>query len=385
MEGGGLYRAVHSSGGAAGGVVSEGQAYGMLLAGTVAASLGSSHANFSWVVDRGVELYRGWRRMCSLSISSSACQSYYCANGTIPCLPHWKFDDSLSVVWGTGSATDADEDAVLALILLLRATESNKASYSWWNEMSDHTYQTCRAFLDFDTSQGIIKLGSCWGGWSCTNPSYFAPVAYRACRDFMERTNTVYTASWNTLLSNTYAVLRGAQCASTGLVTNWYIPVSQSSPSATGASNSSCTSSTPPAQFGAEASRTMWRLAADYIIYRTSGGMAFSTPAARQTISKNSGPSTWLQLDTGCLVTSIFSNWSNEGFMFAPLFTTLTIPTGIANQTTVLANAANKIAAWTFNDYYSSSWIAIATTTINGDLEKAGMLLRPSPYPSCVQ
>eukprot|EP00966_Prymnesium_polylepis_P305128 7050627-Prymnesium_polylepis.1 len=56
-------RAVRSSGGAAGGVVSEGQGYGLLLAGAAAASFGN-HANRSLAIEMGYEFFLGWQRMC---------------------------------------------------------------------------------------------------------------------------------------------------------------------------------------------------------------------------------------------------------------------------------------------------------------------------------
>ena len=61
-------------------------------------------------------------------------------------------------------------------------------------EVARWTYQSCRAFLEHNTEphaskvasngqpQRMLKLGSCWGGWDCSNPSYHAPGHYRAFR-----------------------------------------------------------------------------------------------------------------------------------------------------------------------------------------------------------
>ena len=57
-------RAVRSSGGAAGGVVSEGQGYGLLLTGIVAASLPRDHPRRAEILALGFELFLGWKRMC---------------------------------------------------------------------------------------------------------------------------------------------------------------------------------------------------------------------------------------------------------------------------------------------------------------------------------
>ena len=67
-------RAVLSSGGAAGGVVSEGQGYGLLVSGAILASLPADHPDHNAVLDLTYEYFLGWRRMCELSNSPSSCQ-----------------------------------------------------------------------------------------------------------------------------------------------------------------------------------------------------------------------------------------------------------------------------------------------------------------------
>ena len=107
-------RAVHSSGGAAGGVISEGQGYGMLLAGATLAALPQAHGRRTEVIDLTLEYFNGWRRMCELTNQNSCQQNHFCGNqGQYKCLPSWKFDDDLTVERGTGSAPDGDEDFIL--------------------------------------------------------------------------------------------------------------------------------------------------------------------------------------------------------------------------------------------------------------------------------
>jgi expansin (peptidoglycan-binding protein) len=381
MEGGNAYRAVHSSGGAAGGVVSEGQGYGVLLGGIVVASLPASHPDRAWAIQTAYELFKGWLRMCTLSASGSSCQSsFYCGGASpIPCLPHWKFDDAITSAQGTGSAIDGDEDAMLGMILLVKATDgANKPAF--WDQVALHAHQTCRAFFEYGTTPSpngnsrAPKLGSCWGGWDCSNPSYYAPAAYRACRDYMaSRNDASLTAGWNLLLTTTYQLALATQCPATGLVPNWYVPNS-ASPATTGTTGCSG-SGTPAATFGAEASRLVWRMAADYILYGTPEAQHFSTVAALQTISKAGPGGSWGSLDTGCLVTSIFSDWSNNAFIYAPLFTSLLVPTTSAGQAAALASAAAKVAAAPIQDYFAGSWVAIATVTISGSLRTAGGVL----------
>ena len=119
-------RAVHSSGGAAGGVVSESQGYGLLLTGSLLASmevndpeplggiLSDLHVpRYQKILDYTYEMFLGWKRMCMLSKDGS-CQEdegFQCGGGQYPCLPHWKFDDDLTGIIGKGAAPDGDADA----------------------------------------------------------------------------------------------------------------------------------------------------------------------------------------------------------------------------------------------------------------------------------
>ena len=202
--------AIHSSGGAAGGVVTEGQGYGVLIGGIVTAATDPNQDLAHWrsVADDTYLTYKGWRQMTRLSATSGSCQAVmYCGvscphtggstgQGCYPCLPHWKLSDDLSSVIGTGSAADGDLDAITGMILLTLATQSRASEFTWWAELARTTYQTCKQIMADDTVAGagsnegkrILKLGSCWGGFGpeqCNNPSYHAPAAFRAMRDYM--------------------------------------------------------------------------------------------------------------------------------------------------------------------------------------------------------
>ncbi len=214
--------------------------------------------------------------MCQLSAQPSSCQDKFYCSGS-PCLPHWKFDDGLTTAQGTGSATDGDEDAMLGMILFVKALESNKPAF--WSEVDTWAQDTCQAFFAFDTIRSNAgtarapRLGSCWGGWDCNNPSYWSPAAYRACSNFLQQRGGP-RLDWNTLLDTTYQLAAASQCPSTGLVPNWYVPNAHN-PSQTG--TTACSGSgTPAGQFGAEAARLVWRMAADYVIYGTAQSRAFS-------------------------------------------------------------------------------------------------------------
>ena len=61
--------------GSGGSVVSEGQAYAVMVTGIVLASMNEDDPNRDDVIERFYAYFNGWRRMCENSTSSSSCQS----------------------------------------------------------------------------------------------------------------------------------------------------------------------------------------------------------------------------------------------------------------------------------------------------------------------
>ena len=187
VEVAGNARVVRSSGGAAtGSVVSEGMGYGLLLAGITAAAEARGSASWRAAIWFGEQLFAGWRRMCEESREScqdddprARCGGRLKRTGEgptrcrTPCVRYWRFDNQIRKQSDPGSAVDADEDALLGLVLLVQA--SDRESWPGWETVALWAYESCRAFLRFNTlpyAEGRLpRLGSCWGGWDCANPS----------------------------------------------------------------------------------------------------------------------------------------------------------------------------------------------------------------------
>jgi len=184
---------------------------------------------------------------------------------------------------------------------------------------------------------------------------------------------STYVSRWNTVIQTTYAILHGDQCPSTGLTTNWYVPGNP--PTAVGTTGCSG-SGTAADQYGAEAARGVFRIALDYLWYGDESTLSaqYLTPVTTQVSAVYTG--SFGNLPTGCLVNSIFTDWTNNYFISGPTFTSLVIPV-VTNQQTILNAAASKIgSAGTISDYYGGSWIAISTLTLNGDLGRLKTLIR---------
>jgi len=377
--------------------VSEGQGYGLFLAGATLASLEPNDDKWQQVADLTYEMFLGWRTMCELSAASGSCQDdegFKCGNGSFPCLPHWKFEDDLTNIVGAGSAPDGDADALAGMLLAVLTLQGESSRPSWFEEVARWAYNTCIQFYESSTvasssgSHRIVKLGACWGGWGDDgqNPSYHAPGVYRMCKHYMKSNDGLfgatslqgdsYESKWDTLIDTTYKILAAVQCPSTGLITNW-AKVSEVGSQLT-ASTGFSGSGTGEAEYGSEASRGIWRVALDYILFPSEArdaASAFLMPVAVQ-LEKKENAGSWsdsLDIDSSCLVNSIHSSWSWNMFMAGPTFAALVSPAGLPSgrQQELIDAAGKHVASFSIRDYYAGSWIAISTMTLNGDLSKA--------------
>ena len=345
--------AVVSSGGAAGDgkyVVSESQAYGLLSAGLTLMSMEENDENYDQAKLKFQGYFNGWRQMCRNS-SPAKCQNpVYCDNGTSPCLPGWKHLSDFSNVIGTGSAPDGDEDAIVGMIIALKAVQSDSVVPTWYDEVSEWADQSCTQFLQDNTvlskseSHRLLKLGSCWGGWESdgNNPSYHAPGHFRMMRDFQASVQSraynlpsyVNENSWNNVIETSYKFLKTTQCPGTGLVPNWAL-VKEINPQTLAKNAGSFSGSgTPQYEFGAEASRTIWRVAFDAAAYPEesavqSGG--FLSPLHSKLI-ENFDPEPlngWEHFGEDSLeacspiVNNVFGSWQWNYFISAPVFSAL--------------------------------------------------------------
>uniref|UniRef100_A0A7S0FTU6 Apple domain-containing protein n=1 Tax=Pyrodinium bahamense TaxID=73915 RepID=A0A7S0FTU6_9DINO len=215
-------KVVVSSGGAAGGVVTEGMGYGIMVEAFKAV------AGDKTGLANGIALLRGWLGMVygpahtphpfgggterggathantyPYGVSAIAGKGL---GGTPSGVAGWKYPINQCYPVCQGSATDGDEDAVLGMIYLSAALGNPK-------DFVDMAIRAVIAFASADlgfpdlyrtlpdgTRIFVPKGGSQWGGllpeqgefkssqqaW-CYNPSYFAPGHYRVFRDYTKK------------------------------------------------------------------------------------------------------------------------------------------------------------------------------------------------------
>lgn len=410
---------VVSSGGAAGDgsyVVSESQAYGVLSAGLALMSMEEGDTNYEQAKLKFEGYFNGWRQMCRNS-APPPCQSpMYCDNGSSPCLPGWKHTADFSSVVGTGAAPDGDEDAIVGMIIALKAVEIDSVKPAWYDDVSEWADQSCTQFLQDNTvlssseSHRLLKLGSCWGGWDMdgNNPSYHAPGHFRMMRDFQasiqSRSYTlpsyVNSNSWNSLIDTSYKFLDTTQCQDTGLVPNWALVKEVDSQTLAKQEGSFSGSGTPQYEFGAEASRTMWRIAFDAAAYPEESAVqsgSFLSPLHIKLV-ENFNPSPmngWEFFGANSLqacsptVSNVFESWQWNYFVSAPVFSTLVggidpeLFDGKNFDQQIMVDAACDRVSHTANQsYYPLSWQVIAQMTLNGEVAKAGALFQSAPTPT---
>jgi endo-1,4-beta-D-glucanase Y len=169
---------------------SEGVGYGLLMAALI-----NDHQTFDTILD-------------------AADKTLY--DSTIG-LYNWEANASGDVS-GTGAATDADEDIALALIFAQKHVDNHQ-----WTQRTGSTYgDKASALIDAIyqhevSSDQYLLPGNQWStdGKTITNPSYFAPAAYRTFDAFQG------TDRWKPVIDHGYETLFGSRGAAMGLAPDW--------------------------------------------------------------------------------------------------------------------------------------------------------------------
>ncbi|MFL5730847.1 MAG: glycosyl hydrolase family 8 [Cytophagaceae bacterium] len=167
---------------------------------------------------------------------------------------NWKIGGCSGTV-GANGATDADEDAAMALIV---------AHYQWGSTGSVNYQADANALIaaikskEVESGSFTLKPGDQFGGSSNTNPSYFAPGYYRTFGTF-----TNDASFWNSVAAQTYTIINNnlsAHNAAGGLVSDWC--------QANGAYSQG-------QNYSYDACRTPWRIAVDYAWYGTASAKTY--------------------------------------------------------------------------------------------------------------
>ena len=172
---------------------------------------------------------------------------------------------------GSGSASDADFDAALALVM---------ASKQWGGSYLNDAKSIISWIASNDISGNKIKPGNQWN--DAFNPSYAATANFQLFQD-------VNGGSWSGVISQAYTDLSACQDSKTGLVPDW-CDWNSHKPRTTSAAVSN------DVGFYDDAARTPWRMAMAYYWYGDSKAQSFNKkvvdwliPATRTASGVNSG------------------------------------------------------------------------------------------------
>ena len=208
--------------------VSEGIAYGMLLA---------SYAGDKTLFDGLWNYYKHYRNNRGLM--------------------HWKIAGCGSNL-GVNGATDADLDAAMALIVANKQWPSSSYHSHALTLITDIKDHEIHGSPSYQTSNGD---GWLLGNSTCRNPSYQSPGYYKMFGLF-----TGQRSYWNAVTNASYTLLNNNVHPTTGLVTNWCNP--------SGAPNDCNNLGISVTQYGFDACRNPWRMAADVIWFDGVNSMA---------------------------------------------------------------------------------------------------------------
>lgn len=144
----------------------------------------------------------------------------------------------------TGSATDADLDVAMALLI----ADCKWPDAGYGEEATRIISALKNLLLKNDNGHWFLCAGDNWGADCCGNASYQTPAYYRA---FGQHTGD--TAYWNKVADDSYYYLLKKSHPSTGLVADWMVPDSLQ-----------CSAKGEGDWHGWDASRVPWRVVTDY-------------------------------------------------------------------------------------------------------------------------
>ena len=351
----------------------------------------------------GEELVAGWRLMCERTRNSCQATLPRCAaqrlrtgepsRGTVACPPAWQFDVELRRQRGSGSAADADED-------------SCSGSCRWWRRPTRRRgragrRRSCgrtrrRARFAVQHGGGGRRAAHAarlvLGRVDCNNPSYLAPATTapsaplcsprrvrqgergerggrqlgragaRLVRDAARRAVRAHRADAQLVAARRPAAARRRRLQLVG---------------------------TSADEFGAEASRGVWRVALDALGLRAVGGRRRRRPGILRRVGTTSCRSS-------TRATSPTSNPTPAAPSRRSTRAGRALSTGRCRRRDAAArdgegDAEEGAAALAAHigavprrdraDYYHGSWLAIATVTLNGDLGRVRAAARRRQLP----
>lgn len=132
-------------------------------------------------------------------------------------LMHWYIGPDGETL-GSGGATDSDEDIAFALLQAHEKWGGQGSLSATYLDLAKTQIDLVWRYEVEHTSREVLKPGNQWGGSTTTNPSYFAPAFYRT---FAEVTGN---AGWLDVVTSSYDILEASLNAESGNAENGLVP-----------------------------------------------------------------------------------------------------------------------------------------------------------------
>ncbi len=273
---------------------------------------------------------------------------------------YWKSNGATSdgplMTWevpgGSGTATDADEDAAFAMLMASKQWSGGTYAADAMNLM--------HAVLAHDMSGSYIKGGSNYSNGGVTNPSYFAPAWYRA----FARADAANASAWNGLASGAYTLLNAAVTGISptyGLLSAWCSGGSCSS-------TATNTGSANPAEdviYQYDSHRIPYRIGIDYCWNGTAAAKSYVDKTSAFFASPSRG---------GGGVGRIYDKYNPNGTDYSAGGMM-----GALNSASIIGTSAvGAMANSTYATYVNDSYQLVLDLLNRGPIgDKAGMLTNP--------
>jgi hypothetical protein len=270
-------------------------------------------------------------------------------------LMHWYINAAGTSVLGSGGATDSDEDIAWALIL---ADRQWGGSGSIGEPYIDAAKRQIQAVWDHEidhSRNGFLLPGDTWGGDAPFNPSYFAPNEYRM---FGEVSGNV--DGWNQVIDTGYAMLETCLNEANGNEENGLAPAWCSAAGVPG----------DPPHYQYDSARVPFRIGQDYCYsgepraaaYLAKISAFFANIGAANIVDGydlNGTPHPDADSDPNGPQSAVFVGSAAVGAMHDPAFQTL------VDEAYALVATGELLARST---YYNHSWTGLTLLMLTGNL-----------------
>lgn len=167
---------------------------------------------------------------------------------------------------GVGAATDADEDMAFALLMADQQWGGKGSLAESYLEVAKSQIQKIWNHEILDGK--LLRVGDGWGGdWNTVNISYFSPAYYRIFGQVMNK-----VADWNSVITTSYDILEKSLNTANGNAMNGLVPAWCTSEGVPRAAYEGA-----PTHYQYDSCRTPFRIALDYCWFGETRALAYIT------------------------------------------------------------------------------------------------------------